>query len=151
MAARLLLKHRFEALDLIVRQQMKWISYGAMAGIVPFSLIYVVPTLLGVRAAFWMEASMLSLALIPLAFGYALVRYRLMDVEVIARRSAAYFIASSMLLSLYLLFVLVLGRAFQWLAPQAGFLAICAGGPGNSASFCTAAKFYSGAAGSTVL
>ena len=67
---------------------------------------------------------MLSLALIPLSLGYALVRYRLMDVEAIARRSAAYFIASSLLLSLYLLFVLVLGRVFQWFAPQAGFLAI---------------------------
>ena len=134
-----------------MRQQMKWISYGALAGIVPFSLIYVMPTLLGVRADFWMEASMLSLALIPLSLGYALVHYRLMDVEMIARRSAAYFIASSLLLSLYLLFVLVLGRLFQWVAPQADFLAICTGGSGDRASFRTAAKCHSGAAGSTVL
>ncbi|HTY63895.1 MAG TPA: ATP-binding protein [Acidobacteriota bacterium] len=120
----LLLKHRFEVRDLTVRQQMKWISYGTLAGIMPFSAIFVIPTMLGVRAGFWMEASMLSLALIPLSFAYAVVRYRLMDVEAIARKSAAYFIASSLLLSLYLLFVLVLGRAFQWVAPQAGFLAV---------------------------
>ena len=120
----LLIKHRFEALDLIVRQQMKWIRYGVLAGIVPFSLIYVAPTLLGVRANTLMESSMLFLALIPLSLGYALVHYRLMDVEAIARRSAAYFIASSLLLSLYLLFVLVLSRIFQWVAPQADFLAI---------------------------
>jgi two-component system, NtrC family, sensor kinase len=120
----LLLKHRFEALDLMVRQQMKWIRYGVLAGIAPFSMLYVVPTLLGVRANALMEASMLFLALIPLSLGYALVHYRLMDVEVIARRSVAYFIASSLLLSLYLLFVLVLGRIFQWVAPQADFLAI---------------------------
>jgi two-component system NtrC family sensor kinase len=120
----LLLKHRFEALDLMVRQQMKWIRYGVLAGIVPFSMLYVAPTLLGVRANTLMEASMLFLALIPLSLGYALVHYRLMDVEAIARRSAAYFIASSLLLSLYLLFVLVLGRIFQWIAPQADFLAI---------------------------
>lgn len=120
----LLLKHRFEALDFMVRQQMKWIRYGVLAGIVPFSMLYVAPTLLGVRANTLMEASMLFLALIPLSLGYALVHYRLMDVEAIARRSAAYFIASSLLLSLYLLFVLVLGRVFQWVAPQADFLAI---------------------------
>lgn len=119
----LLLKHRFEAMDLVVRQQMKWISYGTLAGILPFSMIYVLPTLLGARGTFWMESSMLSLALIPLSFGYALIRYRLMDVELIARKSAAYFIVSSLLLSLYLFFVLVLGRIFQWMAPQAGFLA----------------------------
>ncbi len=47
-----------------------------------------------------------------------------MDVERIARRSVAYFIVSSLLLALYLLFVLVLGRAVQWIAPQADFLII---------------------------
>jgi two-component system NtrC family sensor kinase len=121
----LLLKRRIEAHDLMVRQQMKWISYGTLAGIIPFSLIYILPSLLGVRANFAMEASMLSLGLIPLTFGYALIHYRLLDVEAIARRSAAYFIASSLLLSLYLLFVLVLGKALQWVAPQADFWAIC--------------------------
>lgn len=118
----LLLKRRFEAMDSVVRQQMKWISYGTLAGILPFSVIYVLPTLLGARGTFWMESSMLSLSLIPLCFGYALIRYRLRDVELIARKSAAYFIASSLLLSLYLFFVLVLGRIFHWIAPQADFL-----------------------------
>ncbi len=120
----LLLKHRFDAPDLMVRQQMKWITYGTLAGVLPFGAVYVIPTLVGIRAGFWMEVSMLSLALIPLSFAYALIRYRLTDVEAIARKSAAYFIASSMLLSLYLLFVLVLGRIFQWLAPQSGFLVV---------------------------
>ena len=120
----LLAKRCFAALDLRVQQQMKWIRYGVLAGILPFSLLYVAPTLLGARANTLMEASMLSLALIPLSLGYALVHYRLMDVEVIARRSAAYFISSSLLLALYLLFVLVLSRIFEWAAPQAGFLAI---------------------------
>jgi two-component system NtrC family sensor kinase len=121
----LLLKRRIQARELTVRQQMKWISYGTLAGIIPFSMIYVVPTLLGAHADFAMEASMLSLGLIPLSFGYALIHYRLMDVEIIARRSAAYFIASSLLLFLYLIFVLVLGKTLQWVAPQADFWAIC--------------------------
>ncbi len=121
----LLLKRRIRARELTVRQQMKWISYGALAGIAPFSVFYILPVLLGVRAHPVMEASMLSLGLIPLSFGYALIRYRLMDVEIIARRSVAYFLASSLLLSLYLLFVLMLGKALQWAVPQADFWAIC--------------------------
>ena len=121
----LLLKRRIEARDVMVRQQMKWISYGTLAGIAPFGVVYVIPTLSGVRAGFAMEATMLSLALIPLSFAYALIRYRLMDVEIIAKKSAAYFIATSLLLSLYLLFVLVLGSALRWAAPQADFWAIC--------------------------
>ncbi len=121
----LLLKRRIETKNLIVRQQMKWISYGALAGIVPFSLIYVIPVWLGAHATFAMNSSILFLALIPLSMGYALVQFRLMDVEAIARRSAAYFIASSLILAVYLLFVLILGRILQWAAPQASFMAIC--------------------------
>jgi two-component system, NtrC family, sensor kinase len=121
----LLLKRRIESRDLIVRQQMKWISYGTMAGIVPFSLIYVVPFMMGVRPNFAMELSILLLGLIPLSMGYALIHYRLMDVDIIVRRGAAYFIASSLLLSIYLLFTLVLSKAFQWIAPQADFIGIC--------------------------
>ncbi len=120
-----LLKRYFASRDLIVRQQMKWISYGTLAGMVPFSAIYVLPVLFGMRANFAMESSLLFLGLIPLSMGYALIRYRLMDVEVIVRRGAAYFISSSLLLAAYLLFVLVLGRALQWVAPQADFLVIC--------------------------
>ncbi|HSW40126.1 MAG TPA: ATP-binding protein, partial [Acidobacteriota bacterium] len=122
--AALLLKKRIETSDLIVRQQMKWISYGTLAGIAPFSLIYMIPVLMGVRPNFAMDASILFLAFIPLSMGYALVRYKIMDVEVIARQSVSYVIASLVLLALYLLFVLVLGRAFQWIAPQADFLVI---------------------------
>jgi two-component system, NtrC family, sensor kinase len=121
----LLLRRRLEVHDFIVRQQMKWISYGTLAGIVPFSLIYVVPVVAGVHANFTMESSMLFLGLIPLSMGYALIHFRLMDVETIARRSAAYFISSLLLLTAYLLFVLVLGRILQSAVPQAGFMSVC--------------------------
>jgi two-component system NtrC family sensor kinase len=123
LAGALLLKRQRH--DLVVRQQLKWVSYGTLASIVPFSLIYVIPVLLGARATFAMDSSILFLGLIPLSLGYALIRFRLMDVDAIVRRSAAYFVASSLLLALYLLFVLVLGRALQWAAPQADFMAIC--------------------------
>ncbi len=121
----LLLKRRVETQDLIVRQQMKWVSYGTMGGIIPFSIIYVIPVLFGAQDSLAMDSSMLFLGLIPLSIGYALIHYRLMDVEVIVRRSAAYFISSSLLLAVYLLFVLVLGRALQYIAPQASFMAVC--------------------------
>ncbi|MBN2320206.1 MAG: PAS domain S-box protein [Acidobacteria bacterium] len=120
----LFMKH-LKTRDLIARQQMKWVSFGTLAGILPFSLAYILPVLIGFQANFAMESTLLFLALIPLSTGYALIHYRLLDVERIARQGAAYFIASTLLLALYLLFVLVLGRAVQWIAPQADFLIIC--------------------------
>lgn len=125
LAGAFLIKKRIEGRDLIVRQQMKWVGYGTVAGTVPFCLFYVIPVLLGVRANLLMESSLIFLGLIPLSIGYALIHYRLMDVEVIIRRGAAYFLSSSLLLTLYLLFILVLSRTLQLVAPQVDFLFIC--------------------------
>jgi two-component system NtrC family sensor kinase len=121
----ILLHRRLKARDLIIRQQMKWVSYGTLAGIVPFMSIYVLPRLAGEHDSFAMNSSMLFLGLIPLSFAYAILRFRLLDVETIVRRSAAYLVASSLLLALYLVFVLVLGRWLQWIAPNADFVIIC--------------------------
>jgi PAS domain S-box-containing protein len=120
----LLWKRHAGAADLTIRQQMKWVSYGTLAGVAPFTLFYAVPFLFGVRPNLAMEASALFLCLMPLAFAYAIIHYRLLDVEVIVRRSAAYFIASSILLAVYLFFVLVLGKTLEWIVPDAGFVVI---------------------------
>ena len=119
----ILLYRRIQARDLTTRQQMKWVSYGTLAGVIPFSLIYVIPELLGVRADPLLYSS-LFLGLIPLSFAYAIIRYRLLDVEVIVRRGAAYFLASSLLLVIYLLLVLGLAEGIKWVAPEADFLVI---------------------------
>ncbi len=121
----ILLRRKLAAQDLTTRQQMKWVSYGTLAGVLPFILVYVVPALFGIRASFAMLSSQLTLGLIPLSFAYAILHYRLLDVETIVRRSASYFVASSLLLAIYLVFVLVLGRWLQSIAPDADFVIIC--------------------------
>lgn len=117
---------RKAANDLVTRQQMKWVTYGTFAGVIPFGALYGIPWIMGARVGLALEASMLFLALIPLSFGYAIVHFRLLDVDNIVRKGAAYFLASSLLLSVYLFFVLVVGRALQWLAPDADFIVISA-------------------------
>jgi two-component system, NtrC family, sensor kinase len=125
-AGAVLLRRQRHETDWVAGQQMRWVSYGTLAGIVPFGLLYGVPFLLGSRPGFALSASMLFLALVPLSFAYAVVRYRLGDVEVIARRGSAYFLASLLLLAGYLFVVLVIGRGLDRLVPQADFLVITA-------------------------
>jgi hypothetical protein len=69
--------------DAIVRQQLKWLRNGAVIGILPFSLFYVAPYLLGAVPGPYMKLSVFSLLLVPLTWAYAVLRYRLMDVDVI--------------------------------------------------------------------
>jgi PAS domain S-box-containing protein len=118
----ILLKRHLRANDLIVRQQTKWIGCGVLAGTVPFGLIYIIPTLLGVKANFALETSALFLALIPLAVGYAILRYRLMDVEDIARRSAACLLTAAALLLLPVAASFIFTESLRELTPFAGIL-----------------------------
>src|ERR1019366_9891148 len=102
----------------ILRQQLKWVTGGALAGIVPFLLLYIVPFFLGVVPRPWMNFSAISLALIPLSFGYAIIRYRLMDVDIIFKRGLAYTAASGGVVAVYIAIVALVGALFHTAWPS---------------------------------
>ncbi len=85
----------------MLRQQMKWITRGATLALVPFLALYVVPYLSGVELPRWSTLGVLALALIPLTLGYAVLRYRLMDVDVIFRRGIVYSLAAMAIAAVY--------------------------------------------------
>src|SRR5436305_4222216 len=71
-----------EAPSGVLRQQLKWLTGGTLAGTLPVSLLSIAPLVFGVALRPWMVLSVLSLVLIHLCFGYAIIRYRLMDVDI---------------------------------------------------------------------
>src|ERR1700720_2556340 len=93
----------------ILRQQLKWVTRGTILAIIPYSLLYVVPYLMGSLPGATVKISALSLALLPLTFGYAIFRYRLMDVDLIFKRGVVYTLAAAIVVGLY--FGLVAGVA----------------------------------------
>ena len=90
-SAVLLVRTWIKARSAVVRQQMKWVIWGSILAVAPFTLLYAVGYLLGAETDPWLtDAAVLPLILIPLAFGYSVVRYRLMDVELVVRRVFVY-------------------------------------------------------------
>ncbi|MBI2683689.1 MAG: PAS domain S-box protein [Acidobacteriales bacterium] len=100
----------------LLRQQMKWVTRGTILSIVPFTLFYVLPTVSGNLPSASMKLSVLSLIFLPLTFGYAIVRYRLMDVDIIFKRGMIYTLSAAAIVGLYYgtvsLIVLALGARF---------------------------------------
>ncbi|MEI9973147.1 MAG: ATP-binding protein [Ignavibacteriota bacterium] len=80
--------------DPIVRQQLKWQRNGAVCGALPYGLCYALPFALGAIPGFYQSMTVLSMVLIPLTVAYAIVRYRLMDVDILFRRGYAYTLAT---------------------------------------------------------
>jgi PAS domain S-box-containing protein len=98
----------------ILRQQLKWLSGGTLAGSLPFALLYILPFIaVDVAPRPWMKFSVLSLVLIPLCFGYAIIRYRLMDVDIIFKRGLAYTAATAGVAAVYFLLVGLIAEVFH--------------------------------------
>jgi two-component system, NtrC family, sensor kinase len=102
--------HR-RAEDPIVRQQLKWLRNGTFFGILPFFVFYALPYALGALPNDYMKMSVLSVVLVPLTLAYAIVRYRLMDVDIIFRRGYAYTLATLCVLAGFYGIVFSLGSA----------------------------------------
>ena len=90
-SAALLFRTFFTAKSTVVRQQVKWVVWGTALAVAPFTLLYAVVYLSGAPTDRWLtDVAILPLALIPFAFGYSVLRYRLMDVELVVRRVFVY-------------------------------------------------------------
>ena len=99
-----------KAEDPIMRQQLKWLRNGAVCGAGPYALFYVLPYSLGAIPGYYQALSVLSMVLIPLTLAYAIVRYRLMDVDILFRRGYAYTLATLLVLVSFYGIVFTLGN-----------------------------------------
>ena len=88
-------------------------SRGApRSGAAPFALGYALPYALGVEPSLPMELSAIPLSLIPLAYASAIVRYRLMDIEVIVKRALVYAAALAAIVVIYAVLLEAVQRVF---------------------------------------
>jgi PAS domain S-box-containing protein len=84
------------------RQQLKWLTRGTLLAIAPFTLLYAIPYLADVTVpSLLTKFAGLSLVFLPLTFSWAIVRYRLMDVDLIFKRGVTYTLATASLVGLY--------------------------------------------------
>jgi len=109
-AAGVFISSYFKAPSGILRQQLKWVAGGTLAGIVPFLAFYILPFTFAGTAPGWTKFSVFSLALMPLCYGYAIVRYRLMDVDIIFRRGLAYTFATAAVVVIYFGSIALIGE-----------------------------------------
>ncbi len=87
--------------DPLVRRQLKYLRNGALLGVVPFTLIYAVPYLFGSLPGHYQKMAVLAMILMPLTWAYAILRYRLMDVDIIFQQGYVYTLATLVVLGIF--------------------------------------------------
>jgi sigma-B regulation protein RsbU (phosphoserine phosphatase) len=75
------------------RRKLKVMVWGTLVGIIPAVLIGMAYDFRGLPIPFWMVFTQaIFLFVFPLSFAYAVVKHRVMDIPVLLRRSARYFL-----------------------------------------------------------
>ncbi|HEY0428976.1 MAG TPA: ATP-binding protein [Pyrinomonadaceae bacterium] len=76
----------------LVRQRLKWAMWGTIAAVVPILIFQIAKRFVPSLTEDYLTSALITLplALIPLSFGHSVVRYRLMDVDVVVRRALVY-------------------------------------------------------------
>ena len=103
---------RFRRARDVERQQLKWLSYtGALVG-VALAVAITIEAIVGDRAVDLTNTIVsISLALVPLAMGIAILRHRLFDIDVVINRTLVYGGLTATLGGAYLGLVLLVGLA----------------------------------------
>jgi two-component system NtrC family sensor kinase len=107
-----LLRALSQVTTLTARRQLRWIAWGTAIGAGTFALGYALPYALGVEPSLPMQLSAIPLGLIPLAYASAIVRYRLLDIEVIVKRVLVYTAAVGAVVAIYVVLIEGVQRAF---------------------------------------
>lgn len=95
------------------RAQIKWIFYGLFIGLGPFIFLYQLPQVVGLNPLISEELSQVFFALIPLAFAFSIIRFKLMNIELVINRSLVYSILTIFTVSIYLFSVSILQSFFS--------------------------------------
>lgn len=98
--------------SMTAKRQLRWIVWGTAMGAGPFALAYALPHAAGFTVPPLLGFLAIPLSLVPLAFASAIVRYRLLDVEVIVKRSFMYAAMASAIIVIYAILLRAVGLLF---------------------------------------
>ncbi len=93
-----------------MRRKLRLVVYSTIVGILPMAVILVVISIMPAVEVPGEKLAFLPLVLVPVAFGHAIVRYGLFDLEIVIKRSLVYTLLIAILASVYFAVVYGIGR-----------------------------------------
>lgn len=101
------------------KQQLKWLWWGITVGITPYVFLNAMPTVLVGREIIPLHVARLFELAVPSAMAFAAIRYKLLDIDVIIRRSLIYGVLAGLFAAVYMILADLVGRRIAGLVPGA--------------------------------
>lgn len=89
------------------KNKIQWILWGIIAGVLPYLILFVIPTLLKLSIIIPEQYAMLPMILIPISFAIAVFKYHIFDIEIIINRSIVYTILTGFIVIVYFAVVII--------------------------------------------
>jgi signal transduction histidine kinase len=90
------------------RKKIRWIIIGFILGPFSYLILWVIPFRIWNQTIIPEEVVLLLIAFVPITFGISIVKYRLMNVDIIFRRGIVYSTVIAVLLLVYMMILSVL-------------------------------------------
>jgi signal transduction histidine kinase len=102
------------------RRRIEWVLWGLVIGPTPFLLLVTLPELFIPASPVPEEATLPFLVIIPIAFVISFIKYRVLEIEVVIKRTTIYAIAVGVLVVIYALIVGTVSEAVGLYVPEVG-------------------------------
>jgi sigma-B regulation protein RsbU (phosphoserine phosphatase) len=101
------------------RRKIRYILWGTFVGVLPIAVERAAVDFGGFQPSFWLDnALILLLFVFPLAFAYAVVKHRVLEIPLLLKRSARYLLVRRGLSFLILLLVILASAIFTTVFPH---------------------------------
>ncbi|NOX17901.1 MAG: HAMP domain-containing histidine kinase, partial [Chlorobi bacterium] len=91
----------FSTVEEYERKKLRWIMFGFSVSLIGFLILWVIPSLVFSNGLVPEEFLLLLVLFIPVTFAISIVRYRLLDIDVIIKRSIVYSAVIGLLIIVY--------------------------------------------------
>jgi PAS domain S-box-containing protein len=96
------------------RQQLKWLTRGTLLAVAPFTLLSAIPFMADIAMPDALtKIAGICMVFLPLTFSWAIVRYRMMDVDLIFKRGVTYTLATAAVVGVYFSFLAIAAALAQ--------------------------------------
>jgi len=105
------------------RKKIEWILWGLALGPTPFLLFVILPELFNHQDIIPEELSYVFFLLIPVSFAIAFVKYHVLDIEVVIKRTTVYAVVLGVVIALYTLVLSSVSAVVGGFVPQTAVVA----------------------------
>jgi signal transduction histidine kinase len=83
-------KSYIHAGDETERKKLRWVLWGMFVGFLPFVVLWVIPSMILTYGLVPESVMLLASGFIPIAFGVSIIKYHIMDIDLLFNRSMVY-------------------------------------------------------------